>query len=102
MLKQTVSASPNPPLNLSLAAFRIGGIIMLFTTWYFICLMLLAGTESWLAPWDTLRFRPPVGTWERTINDFFEGSPGYLFVSSCLSVWPFFGMLIVIANIVLY
>lgn len=76
MLKQTTSASPNPPLGLSLAAFRIGGIIVLFTTWYLISIMLLTGTESWLAPWDTLRSRPPVGTWQRTINDFFEGSPG--------------------------
>jgi hypothetical protein len=39
---------------------------------------MLAATEGWLVPWDCVHvsLRPPLGTWERTINDFFEGPPG--------------------------
>lgn len=58
------------------ALWHSGGYILLFTTWYIILLMSLAFTEGWLAPWDTQQFRPPVETWERVINDFFEKLPG--------------------------
>lgn len=56
----------------------IGGYISLLTTWYIIIVMLSAFTEGWLAPWDTQRTRPSLGTWERSVNDFFEGIPGSL------------------------
>jgi len=29
-----------------------------------------------LVPWDTAIFRPEIGTWQRTLNDFFEGRTG--------------------------
>ena len=29
-----------------------------------------------LVPWDTALFRPEIGTWQRTVNDFFEGHTG--------------------------
>lgn len=29
-----------------------------------------------LVPWDTSFVRPDVGTWQRTVNDFFESRPG--------------------------
>lgn len=58
--------------------YLVSGCLLLIITWYVIALMVTAGTEGWLAPWDTQRFRPPLGTWERTVNDFFEGAPGSL------------------------
>lgn len=44
--------------------------------WCFVWVWLAAMTEGWLSPWDTAPFRPAIGTWERTTNDFFETSPG--------------------------
>jgi len=50
--------------------------IFLFISWFVIFMMIAAVTEGGLAPWDTTRFRPPLGAWERTLNDFFEGGLG--------------------------
>jgi hypothetical protein len=55
---------------------RRGGYIPLIVGWLVMWMMLAAITEGRLAPWDTTRFRPAVGTWERTVNDFFEGGIG--------------------------
>jgi len=35
-------------------------------------------TRGWLAPWSQVpdHLRPAVGTWQRTVNDFFAESPG--------------------------
>jgi len=48
----------------------------LILTWMIIGLLIAAITEGRLAPWDTARFRPPPGTWVRTLNDFFANAPG--------------------------
>ena len=45
-------------------------------TWLFLGLWLAAMTEGWLVPWDSAPGRPPIGISARTINDFFEGTPG--------------------------
>lgn len=45
-------------------------------TWLVIFMMIAAVTEGGLAPWDTTRFRPSLGSWERMLNDFFEGGLG--------------------------
>ena len=69
--------------------WTIGGFFLLLGTWYIITLMLSAFTEGWLAPWDTQETRPPLGTWERSVNDFFEGVPGSLLPSLiilCISI----------------
>ncbi len=47
-------------------------------------------TEFVLVPWDTAVVRPEVGTWQRSLNDFFEVAPGSLLLGSLavlLSVW---------------
>lgn len=49
--------------------------ILLFL-WLALFWLLNLFTESTLVPWDTSIVRPEVGTWQRTINDFFERSPG--------------------------
>ncbi len=37
-------------------------------------------TNLIFAPWDTAVQRPELGTWQRTLNDFFETAPGvYIF-----------------------
>ena len=56
--------------------FTRGGTLLLFGTWYILYLWVAAMTEGWLVPWDTVPDRPPVGTWQRTVNDFFEVRPG--------------------------
>jgi len=56
----------------------IGGVLLLIGTWYFLFMYVAAMTEGWLVPWDCwpASERPPLGTWARTVNDFFEIPPG--------------------------
>jgi hypothetical protein len=56
----------------------IGGTVLLVGTWFLLSLFVLAVTEGRLVPWDCVHVssRPPLGTWQRTANDFFEGPPG--------------------------
>jgi len=56
----------------------IGGILLLTGTWYLLFMYTAAMTEGWLVPWDCwpASERPLFGTWERTMNDFFEVPPG--------------------------
>jgi len=60
------------------ALIVIGGGMALLGTWWILYMWVSAMTEGWLAPWDLLPVsqRPPLGTWQRTLNDFFEGQPG--------------------------
>ncbi|MCA9884930.1 MAG: hypothetical protein KC708_18265 [Anaerolineae bacterium] len=44
----------------------------LLATWAFIYFFLVLETEFILVPWDTTLIRPDIGTWQRTLNDFFE------------------------------
>jgi len=50
----------------------------LLATWWIVYMWVSAMTEGSLAPWDLLPVsqRPPLGNWQRTLNDFFEGQPG--------------------------
>lgn len=59
-------------------AVFIGGTGLLVGAWFLISFFMLAATEGWLVPWDCVHvsLRPPLGTWQRTANDFFEGPPG--------------------------
>jgi hypothetical protein len=61
-------------------AVFMGGAAVLVAIWCFLFVWLAAMTEGRLAPWDCVHtsLRPPVGTWQRTVNDFFEGPPGFL------------------------
>lgn len=73
-------------------ATQLASYLILSGTWIVIFIMLIAVTEGRLAPWDTTQFRPSIGTWERTLNDFFEGGVGGLFPA----------LLIVGASILIY
>lgn len=55
---------------------RLIGIAALVLTWVMLFYSLLLVTELVLVPWDTAIHRPEVGTWQRTLNDFFEVAPG--------------------------
>ena len=50
-------------------------------TWYAVYFLLAAYVEGLLAPWDVTEGEPPLGTFSRRINDFFEGPPGDFLVS---------------------
>lgn len=49
---------------------------VLIFSWYVCYLWIMGMTEGWGAPWDTTTIRPPVGHWQRSLNDFFESGPG--------------------------
>ena len=49
---------------------------LLIFSWFACYLWIMGLTEGWGAPWDTTSIRPPVGHWQRTINDFFESGIG--------------------------
>lgn len=49
---------------------------LLILSWCVLYLYTMLITEAWLAPWDTAPIRPPVGHWQRSLNDFFETGVG--------------------------
>ncbi len=59
-------------------AVSISGSVLLVGTWFLVSLFILLVTEACFVPWDCVHvsLRPPLGTWQRTVNDFFEGPPG--------------------------
>ncbi|MGI5836137.1 MAG: hypothetical protein ACOX87_06565, partial [Chloroflexota bacterium] len=60
------------------AAWLVVSIVLLCFTWLMLFGWLALLTELLLTPWDVIPsdFRPPVGNWSRTVNDFFEGPRG--------------------------
>lgn len=60
---------------------RLIGLGLLVPGWLLLFLTLTILTEFILVPWDTAIERPEVGTWQRTLNDFFETSPGQWSIS---------------------
>jgi|GEM_PF-2354364 len=67
-------------------AIFLCGVAFLIGTWKFLWFVFAFLTECLLVPWDDLGDRPPVGTLARTINDFFEGSPGDYIPSTVFTV----------------
>lgn len=65
-----------PFTNLIKNVVFVGGVCALIGVWYLCWVWLAALTEGLLVPWDTTPMRPALGTWERTVNDFFENPPG--------------------------
>ncbi len=61
------------PLNHIATALAIG---LLLFSWFACYLWIMMLTEGWGAPWDTTSIRPPIGHWQRSINDFFEAGIG--------------------------
>jgi hypothetical protein len=53
-------------------------LLFLLSTWYLVHRWLDLVIEGWLSPWDVVPVRPPQGTWERGLNDFFQSFPGTL------------------------
>lgn len=63
----------------------LGGMALLTATWYFLFPWIAFIHAGVFVPWDDFgRLRPPIGTWERATNDFFD----VLFDSSLGSILP--------------
>lgn len=56
----------------------VSGLLLLglLGTWFWLFLWIAVMTEASLVPWDIMPGRPPVGTWQRAVNDFFGALPG--------------------------
>lgn len=69
---------------------RIGLTVLLVGSWVLIFFTLTLFTELIMAPWDTAIHLPETGTWQRTLNDFFDFSVGKYLLSVpviLLNVW---------------
>jgi hypothetical protein len=57
--------------------FAAGGVVLL-VTWLVLYVWIRIITQVWLAPWCGVPAsqQPPVGTWQRTLNDYFARLPG--------------------------
>lgn len=60
---------------------RTGMAILLIGSWLILFFTLTFFTELIMAPWDTAIHLPEVGTWQRTLNDFFDFSVGKYLLS---------------------
>ncbi len=82
----------NKKINLpEIGTFSFGTIILV-GTWFFLFTAIAGITEGLLVPWDTTPIRPPIGDWQRTINDFFEAGigavlPSIIFVYGSLGIF---------------
>lgn len=65
-------------------AKSLTGMGLLLFSWLLLFVVFMFFTELILAPWDTALVRPEIGTWQRTLNDFFETSPGNLTLAALL------------------
>jgi hypothetical protein len=61
-------------------------LLLLICSWLVVFFILMVLTEFVLAPWDTAIHQPEIGTWQRTVNDFFVQEPGNLVIASLLIV----------------
>lgn len=59
-------------------SIQIGSLLLAWVALFF---LLTALTELIFTPWDGALDWPAVGTWQRTLNDFFATDPGRLVVS---------------------
>lgn len=62
-------------------ATKLSLLALLALTWLFLLFTLTVYTELIMAPWDTAIHLPEVGTWQRTLNDFFDLSIGQFIIS---------------------
>jgi hypothetical protein len=61
-------------------ALFLSGLALLLGSWYALFIWLLAVTDAWLTPWE-IESGPPLGSWARAANDFFETES--VFLSLC-------------------
>lgn len=57
---------------------RWGMIAVLALTWVILFYTITFYASLIMTPWDTALTRPEVGTWQRSLNDFFEAGAGQL------------------------
>ncbi len=88
-MTRATERSLSRPLRIALF---ISGLVVLLVSWWALFVYLAAWTEGILAPWDVdKRALPPISTFPRTVNDFFEGSGWWLpagitvLLSACLT-----------------
>ncbi len=62
----------------------IAGMGVLIGTWWLQFAVIASLTEAWMVPWDVRPGRPPLGTTERALNDFFETYPGSIMPATIL------------------
>ena len=74
------------------AGVFVAGTLWLAGAWRFVFLWQAMLAEGWYAPWDMAPGRPPIGTWERALNDFFANPVG--------SILP--GTLIIVISLILF
>ncbi len=55
-------------------------------TWLILFGILTFFTQLIMVPWDTAITQPELGTWQRTLNDFFASVPGYFLFSASILV----------------
>ena len=70
---QSLSRSLSQPIQQVSKVLALG---LLIFSWFACYLWIMGMTEGWEAPWDTAPIRPPIGHWQRSINDFFESGIG--------------------------
>ena len=70
---QLLSRSSSRPLQ---QVSNVLTVALLIFSWFACYLWIMLITEGWGAPWDTSPIRPPIGHWQRSINDFFESGIG--------------------------
>ena len=66
---------------------RIGLLLLAWIAWFYVLTFL---TQLTFTPWDGAIDWPAVGTWQRTLNDFFAGDPGRLIISVPMIVFSIY------------
>ncbi|MEM9953240.1 MAG: hypothetical protein AAF846_16665 [Chloroflexota bacterium] len=61
-------------------------LVIIFFSWSIITLFLAFMNLLILVPWDVALYLPDVGTWQRTLNDFFSSQTGYFVIYAVVSI----------------
>lgn len=65
---------------------NIAMLTIVVITWVFL-IQFFTVMSSWiLTPWDTAIYLPDMGTWQRTLNDFFDSSSGQMLISIIIGI----------------
>src|SRR5437868_12371208 len=81
MLFMLVDLRTHEGSNMMITAKRIVKFGLLLLAWIAIFYILTFFTQLTFTPWDGAIDWPNVGTWQRTLNDFFASDPGRLILS---------------------
>lgn len=93
MESKHMSEKSSTSTSAKVVVFVVSTLILL-VSWCFLFAWMVLTTESFLVPWDLSANRMPLGTWQRTLNDYFEGYPGSILpatttilMSICIFLW---------------